>query len=39
MGTLDPPIFGSPRDIIRPPVYWVRDIGLLLVLWLITRVT
>ncbi|KIK42589.1 hypothetical protein CY34DRAFT_135951 [Suillus luteus UH-Slu-Lm8-n1] len=39
MGTLDPPIFGSPRDVIRPPVYWVRAIGLLLVLWLITRVT
>jgi hypothetical protein len=26
MGTLDPPIFGSPRDVIRPPVYWTADI-------------
>ncbi|KAG1730060.1 hypothetical protein EDB19DRAFT_2012156 [Suillus lakei] len=35
-GTLDVPIFGSPRDVIRPPAYWVRGIVLLLVLGLIT---
>lgn len=25
MDTSDPPIFGSPRNVIRPPVYWTAD--------------
>ncbi|KAG2340461.1 hypothetical protein BDR05DRAFT_536611 [Suillus weaverae] len=39
MGALDPPIFGSPCDVIRPLTYWVRGIVLLLVFWQITHAT